>query len=98
MARIPGMSIAALAASSLIGTASAASMYAFYSGPNKGVQIGMQDPKTGNIWVSNCGSSINGSPLFPTENPIVLKTQHSPKVGGSVAAVGWWDSQHVIVS
>ncbi|RFU80027.1 hypothetical protein TARUN_2145 [Trichoderma arundinaceum] len=95
---MPGMSIAALAASSLIGTASAASMYAFYPGPDKGVQLGMQDPKTGDIWISNCNTNINGAPLFPTDTPIVLPTKNRPKMGTSLAATGWWDSQKVVAS
>ncbi|KAL6857320.1 hypothetical protein J3F83DRAFT_751227 [Trichoderma novae-zelandiae] len=91
-------SVALLAASSLIGTASSTSMFAFYTGTEKGVQIGMQDPKTGDIWVNNCNSNINGAPLFPTSPRIVLDTQNKPKIGGSIAATGWWDSQHVIAS
>ncbi|KAL6690556.1 hypothetical protein J3F84DRAFT_353216 [Trichoderma pleuroticola] len=91
-------SVAALAASSLVGTASGTSMFAFYPGPNKGVQIGTQDPKTGDIWTNNCNANIDGTPLFPTANPIVLKTGNQPKVGGSMAATGWWDSQKVVAS
>jgi hypothetical protein len=91
-------SVALLAASSLIGTASSTSMFAFYTGSQKGVQIGMQDPNTGEIWVNNCNANINGAPLFPTSPHIVLPTNHKPKKGGSIAATGWWDSQHVIVS
>ncbi|KAL7948164.1 hypothetical protein V8C42DRAFT_316851 [Trichoderma barbatum] len=98
MARIPGWSVALLAASSLIGTASGASMYAFNSGPNKGVQVAMQDPKTGDILVNNCNANIDGTPLFPTAEPIVLPTKNKPKKGGSMAATGWWDSAHVIAS
>ncbi|KAM0257760.1 hypothetical protein ACHAQJ_004211 [Trichoderma viride] len=98
MARIPGFGVAALFASSLIGTASGASMYAFYSGTNKGVQVGMQDPKSGDIWVNNCNANIDGAPLFPTESPIVLPVGSKVKMGGSIAATGWWDSQHVIAS
>ncbi|TFA97870.1 hypothetical protein CCMA1212_010400 [Trichoderma ghanense] len=91
-------SVALLAASSLIGTASSTSMFAFYTGPQKGVQIGMQDPKTGDIWVNGCNSNINGAPLFPTSPHNVLATTNKPKKGGSIAATGWWDSQHVIAS
>lgn len=90
--------MAALAASSLIGTASGTSMYAFYPGPDKGAQIGTQDPKTGDIWVNNCNAQIDGAPLFPTSTPNVLKTGNQPKKGGSIAATGWWDSQKVVVS
>lgn len=90
--------MAVLAASSLVGTASGTSMYAFYPGPNKGAQIGTQDPKTGDIWVNNCNANIDGAPLFPTSNPFVLKTNNQPKKGGSMAATGWWDSQKVVVS
>ncbi|KAL7784315.1 hypothetical protein V8C37DRAFT_406365 [Trichoderma ceciliae] len=98
MTWISGMTVTVLAASSLMGTASCASMFAFYSGSDKGVQIGMQDPKSGDIWVSNCNSNINGAPLFPTASPIVLPTKNKPKLGGSMAATGWWDSQKVIAS
>ncbi|KAL6796172.1 hypothetical protein GGI42DRAFT_331032 [Trichoderma sp. SZMC 28013] len=91
-------SVAVLAASSLVGTASGTSMYAFYPGPNKGAQIGTQDPKTGDIWVNNCNANIDGAPLFPTSNPFVLKTNNQPKKGGSMAATGWWDSQKVVAS
>ncbi|UKZ74542.1 hypothetical protein TrVFT333_002212 [Trichoderma virens FT-333] len=98
MARIPGWSIAVLAASSLVGTASGTSMYAFYPGPNKGAQVGMQDPKTGDIWVNYCNANVAGAPLFPTKNPNVLPTKNKPKIGSSMAATGWWDSQHVIAS
>jgi hypothetical protein len=98
MTRISGISAAALFASSLIGTASGASMYAFYSGTNKGVQVGMQDPKSGDVWVNNCNSDIDGVPLFPTTSPIVLPMKNKIKMGGSITATGWWDSQHVIVS
>lgn len=93
-----GWSFVMLAASSLIGTASSSSMYAFYTGTQKGVQIGTQDPKTGDIWINNCNANIDGAPLFPTSSPIVLPTKNQPKKGGSMAATGWWDSQKVIVS
>ncbi|KAL7928553.1 hypothetical protein V8C35DRAFT_332629 [Trichoderma chlorosporum] len=98
MARLPGWSIAMLAASSLIGSASGASMYAFYPGPDKGAQIGVQDPKTGNIMVNNCNADIDGAPLYPTQNPNILPTTNKPKIGGSIAATGWWDNVHVIAS
>ncbi|KAL7916632.1 hypothetical protein GGI35DRAFT_466182 [Trichoderma velutinum] len=91
-------SVAMLAASGLIGTASGTSMYAFYPGPNRGPQIGTQDPKTGDIWINNCNANIDGAPLFPTSNPIVLKTGNQPKKGGSMAGTGWWDSQKVVAS
>ncbi|KAH6607015.1 hypothetical protein Trco_003328 [Trichoderma cornu-damae] len=91
-------SIAVLALGNLINTASGASLYAFYTGSQKGVQVGMQDPKSGDIWVSNCNSNINGAPLLPTDSPLVLPLEHKPKPGSSLAATGWWDSQKVIAS
>lgn len=98
MTRILSVGAAALAASSVIGTASAASLYAFYTGTDAGVQIGMQDPKSGDIWVNDCAKMNNGNPLFPTETPLVLPVSTPVKMGGSIAATGWWDSQKVIVS
>lgn len=98
MTRILSVGAAALAASSVIGTASAASLYAFYTGTDAGVQIGMQDPKSGDIWVNDCSKMNNGNPLFPTDTPLVLPILTPVKMGGSIAATGWWDSQKVIVS
>lgn len=98
MTRFLSIGAAALAASSAIGTASAASIYAFYTGTNQGVQIGMQDPKSGDIWVNDCAAMNKGNPLFPTDTPIVLPVSTPVKMGGSIAATGWWDSQKVIVS
>ncbi|KAL7917431.1 hypothetical protein ACQKWADRAFT_37693 [Trichoderma austrokoningii] len=98
MTRILSLGAAALAASSVIGTASAASIYAFYTGTNAGVQIGMQDPKSGDIWVNDCSSMNKGNPLFPTDTPLVLPISTPVKMGGSIAATGWWDSQKVITS
>lgn len=98
MTRILNLGAAALAASSVVGTASAASIYAFYTGTDAGVQIGMQDPKSGDIWVNDCSSMNKNNPLFPTDSPLVLPVSTPVKMGGSIAATGWWDSQKVIVS
>ncbi|PON28975.1 hypothetical protein TGAM01_v202083 [Trichoderma gamsii] len=98
MTRILSVGAAALAASSVIGSASAASLYAFYTGTDAGVQIGMQDPKSGDIWVNDCAKMNNGNPLFPTETPLVLPVSTPVKMGGGIAATGWWDSQKVITS
>jgi hypothetical protein len=98
MTRILRIGAAALAASSVIGSASAAGIYAFYTGTDQGVQIGMQDPKSGDIWVNDCSAMNKDNPLFPTDTPIVLPILTPVKLGGSIAATGWWDSQKVIVS
>ncbi|UKZ61172.1 uncharacterized protein TrAtP1_002443 [Trichoderma atroviride] len=98
MTRILSIGAAALAASSVIGSASAATLYAFYTGTDAGVQIGMQDPSSGDIWVNDCSKMNNGNPLFPTDTPLVLPVSTPVKMGGSIAATGWWDSQKVITS
>ncbi|UKZ84310.1 uncharacterized protein TrAFT101_000222 [Trichoderma asperellum] len=98
MTRILSIGAAALAASSVISTASATSIYAFYTGTDRGVQLGMQDPNSGDIWVNDCAAMNNGNPLFPTDVPIVLPVSTPVKMGGSIAATGWWDSQKVVTS
>lgn len=59
------------------------------------MQFGLQDAATGEIHHSNCNSEK--IPIFPTDEPNVLETREKPRNGSALAAVGWWDSQKVIV-
>ncbi|KAI8651190.1 hypothetical protein NCS55_01362400 [Fusarium keratoplasticum] len=73
---------------------STASLYAYSTA--KGVQVGAQDPKTGELHYSNCNSEK--TPIFPIDKPNVLKVGLMPRKGTALAAAGWWDGQKVTAS
>jgi hypothetical protein len=73
---------------------STASLYAYSTA--KGVQVGAQDPKTGELHYSNCNSEK--TPIFPIDKLNVLKVGLKSRKITALAAAGWWDGQKVTVS
>ncbi|RSL74574.1 hypothetical protein CEP53_000184 [Fusarium sp. AF-6] len=73
---------------------STTSLYAYNTA--KGVQVGAQDPKTGEIHYSNCNSEK--TPIFPIEKPNVIKVGLKPRNGTALAAAGWWNGEKVTAS
>ncbi|KAJ3459125.1 hypothetical protein MRS44_015198 [Fusarium solani] len=73
---------------------STASLYAYSTA--KGVQVGAQDPKTGELHYSNCNSEK--TPIFPIDKLNVLKVGLKSRKITALAAAGWWDGQKVTAS
>ncbi|KAM5359609.1 hypothetical protein ACJZ2D_014330 [Fusarium nematophilum] len=73
---------------------SGSSVYAFWT--DLTIQVGAQDPDTGDIYYSNCNS--NSTPIFPVDKPNVLEMREKPRNGTALAAAGWWDTQKIVAS
>ncbi|KAM0197734.1 hypothetical protein ACHAPI_004459 [Fusarium lateritium] len=69
-------------------------LYAYAT--DRTVQVGAQDPVTGDIYYSNCNSE--DTPIFPLDKPNVLDAKQRPRNGTALAAAGWWDMQTIIAS
>ncbi|KAK4680467.1 hypothetical protein QC764_213410 [Podospora pseudoanserina] len=54
-----------------------------------GPSLVLQNASTGLLTYSFCNS--NGTPIYPQDPPIALRTTYAPKKGTSLAATGWYD-------
>ena len=58
-------------------------------------QVIVQDPDTGDVYYSNCNSQ--NTPVFPTNPKNVFPFTQPPKLGSSLAGIGYYSGTTIVV-